>query len=222
LRLVTYFIGTVLFVVGLAVLLGVGGVYAYSYFERARVERELAETPIAMWTPAPTPTDAPEPTATLAPTAVPSPGVTVTIARPTATRTPAPTATPVPQPPQRIVAPSIKLDSRVVESPIHNGVWEVPKFVAGHLELTANPGEIGNIVLAGHVESISSGNVFASLGDFEVGDGITLQSAAGDFRYTVVEKRIVRNDDVAVVAPTPVETLTLITCYGIFLPAAHD
>lgn len=218
-RIVAYIIGTALLIGGLAILLGVGGLYAMGEIERLRFEQELAATPLVTATPEPTPS--PTPTVQPSPTRS-SRSTAVASATPAPTATTPPTATPAPRPAQRIVAPKIKLDSRVVESPIKNGLWEVPKFVAGHLELTANPGEAGNIALAGHVESISSGNVFANIDGLEVGDEISVFTDREEFRYRVAEKRIVKNNDISVVQPTQVETLTLITCYGTWLPATRD
>ena len=221
-RTVFYVIGTALFVVGLAVLLGVGGIYALSEVDRLKLEQQLAATPLLTPTATATATDTATPSPTPASSAEPAAATPLPPATPTPMPTSTPTPTPEPRPPQRIVAPTIKLDSRIVESPIRNGYWDVPKFVAGHLELTANPNSGGNIVLAGHVESISSGNVFANIGSFEVGDEVSIFTDREEIRYRVNEIRIVKNDDISVVQPTPVETLTLITCYGTFLPATRD
>jgi LPXTG-site transpeptidase (sortase) family protein len=224
-RVIAYVLGTILFVVGLGILLGVGGLYAIGEVDRLRLEQELAATPLVTATAEPSPTELPAPTATPSPQATRLNAANAATRSPTAipsTATPLPTATPIPRPAQRIVAPKIALDSRVVEAPIVNGQWQVPKFVAGHLELTANPGEVGNTALVGHVESISSGNVFSSIGDLDVGDPISVFTDRAELRYVVAEKRIVKNDDLSVVQPTKVETLTLITCYGTFLPAVHD
>ena len=226
----SYLLGTGLVVLGAALLLGVGGLYAYGAYERLRFELETAETP----TVAPpahsvaiaegAPTEAPAtPTPVAAQPTQPARANPLALP-PTATATPQPTSTPTPiiLPARRIIVPKIKLDSRVVESPIRDGQWVVPKFVAGHLEGTADPGQGGNVVLSGHVESISSGNVFANIGTLEPGDRLSLLTEAAEFQYVVREKRVVRNDDLSVILPTSEETLTLITCTGTFLPATRD
>jgi len=229
-RTVSYVLGTALVAVGVALLLSVGAMYAYGAFERVRFERELAETPTAAAVASPpedaptsptrTPTEAPTPVATAA--RVASTPVSARTPAPTATPRPTSTPTPVILPARRVVAPKIKLDSRIVESTLKDGVWQVPKFVAGHLQGTSDPGKPGNVVLAGHVESISSGNVFADIGHLEPGDRIKLYTDAAEFDYVVAGKLTVKNDDLSVVAPTPEETLTLITCTGNWLPLQRD
>ena len=125
-------------------------------------------------------------------------------------------------PATRVVIAKINVDSPVKEAKIENGEWQVPKFVAGHLENTANPGDNGNVVLAGHIESISSGNVFARLDELRTGDEITLFAGDEAFQYRVTEIKVVRNDDLSVVEPTMDPTLTLITCTGTFDVLTRD
>ncbi|HLZ09082.1 MAG TPA: sortase, partial [Chloroflexota bacterium] len=137
--------------------------------------------------------------------------------------TPLPTATTIPaMPMQRLIASSIGLDTKVVEAPIINGEWTVPKFVAGHLLGTAQPLEGSNVVLSGHVQSISSGNVFARIGELKIGDAIIVYTRATVITYVVSQNRVVANNDVSVVRPTPEEILTLITCTGRWLPLQRD
>jgi LPXTG-site transpeptidase (sortase) family protein len=216
---------------GLLVIGVTGGLYAYSRIEEAQFAQQAAAT--VPGTPIP-----PAPTAIVF---IPTPILTSTptdaeleLQRqldfrrqgppPTFTATPVPTATPTPviSPAERIVAPTIKLDSKVVESKIVNGEWQVPKFVAGHLQGTANPLQGGNVVLCGHIDSISSGDVFASIGKLKPGDGIDVYTRTGIVKYRVAKLIVVPNDDVAVVQNQPEETLTLITCTGTWLPLQHD
>ncbi len=138
------------------------------------------------------------------------------------TDTPAPTPTQRPLTIRRIVAPAIRLDSLVVNSPIVNGEWTVPKFVAGYLEGTALPMSNSNVVLSGHVQSISSGNVFARIFDLKTGNRVTLYTDAGPISYEVVKSVTVKNTDLSVVAPTDEEQLTLITCTGAWNPITND
>jgi LPXTG-site transpeptidase (sortase) family protein len=151
------------------------------------------------------------PTATAAPTAPPTPTV------PAATPTPAaPTATAVPVVIRRVFARAIGLDAEVVESKIVNGEWQVPRFVAGHLQGTSVPGSGGNIVLSGHVQSITAGNVFARIDKLQIGDEVTLRTTAGEVVYRIRDKNIVKNDDLSVVQSGQDEELTLITCTGTY------
>jgi sortase A len=123
---------------------------------------------------------------------------------------------------ERVVAASIGLDTKVVESHIVNGEWQVPKFVAGHLEGTSLPLEGSNIVLSGHVQSLSSGNVFAKIGSLHLGDSVQVYTKASVITYVVSKINVVSHNDVNVVRPTPDEQLTLITCTGIWLPLQRD
>jgi LPXTG-site transpeptidase (sortase) family protein len=135
----------------------------------------------------------------------------------------APTPTPRPiYPAERIVASSIHLDAKVAESPIVKNEWVVPKFAAGHLQGTAQPLEGGNVVLAGHIQSIASGNVFANIARLRPGNQISLYTKGGTITYQVVKVDTVKNTDLTVVAPSPQERLTLITCTGTWLPLQHD
>lgn len=114
--------------------------------------------------------------------------------------------------------PKIEVDSRVVEAPVAKGEWQVPKFVVGHLEGTANPREGGNVALSGHVESIASGNVFSRLKEVSIGDEVILVAGDDILTYTVAEIKVVKYDDLTIVMPTTDEVLTLITCTGTWNP----
>jgi len=235
-RLVGRWLSNLLIAIGLIILVGTGGLYAYSRYEEAQASQAASlivpSTPVAL-------AQVPKSTPTAAPTAViPAPTPTLSdvaaeLARqiaerrdappPTATPTALPTATPIPiSPADRIVAPSIKLDSKVVESKIVSGEWQVPKFVAGHLQGTADPLQGGNVVLCGHIDSISSGDVFAHIGKLKPGDVIQIYTKSTIVNYKVAQLLVVPNTDVAIVQPHPRETLTLITCTGTWLPLQHD
>lgn len=233
--MVTRWLGTLLIIFGISLLGATAALYGYGQYERYRFEQELAASGLAGQHPGTvagaellddaTPT--PELTATaIVAMSTATPDVAVTPTRPAVTPSPTvPPATPTPaptSPPTRIVAPSITLDSPVVEAPIQNNEWQVPKFVAGHLQGTAYPGQGSNVVLSGHVESISSGNVFANLGELKVGDPIRIDTKYASVEYVVREIKTVRNDDLSVVAPTPIEQLTLITCTGTWNPITRD
>jgi len=78
----------------------------------------------------------------------------------------------------------------------------------GHLPGTALPWESGNVVMAGHRDTF-----FRPLKDLREGDEIRMTTAHGTFDYRVVSMEIVEPDDVSVLAPTSVRSLTLVTCY---------
>ncbi len=115
-----------------------------------------------------------------------------------------------------ILIPSIGVDAAVedVGTELKDGelVWEVIEDIAGHHRASANPGEPGNIVVTGHVESRSSGNVFLNLPNIQVGDEVTMTSPAGEFVYVVTAVDIRHESEIGVLTHGYEEKLTLITC----------
>lgn len=123
-------------------------------------------------------------------------------------------------PASHIRIPSIGVDSQIVELGTtldEKGelVWETPKHAVGHHLGTANPGEAGNVVLSGHISSPikKEGNVFSRLPQLQPGAAVTLETPEGAYTYRVTARRVVEPTEVSVMAPTPLPTLTLITCY---------
>jgi LPXTG-site transpeptidase (sortase) family protein len=231
-------VGYVLVVVGVGLVAGAAAFSAYDRYERARSAQEvapLAATPPLARPPAspaailPAPgTDAnaesqPAP-ADFGPTAVGELGGLATSRRGDA----APVV--LPDGPGRvdggrvlrIVAPTIDLDAPVVESPLVHGEWQVPPFAAGHLAGTAQPLRGGNVALAGHLQNLARGNVFADLDRLRVGDVVRLYTDRAVVVYQVAKVETVSRDDLGVLAPTSHETLTLITCAGTWLPLQRD
>ena len=78
----------------------------------------------------------------------------------------------------------------------------------GHLSDTALPGEVGNVVLAGHRDTF-----FRPLSGVRAGDSITLKTRDGEFEYQVESTSVVTPNAIQVLEPTGGRTLTLITCY---------
>ena len=242
-RPLAFWIGTVLLSVGVIVLLIAGGIYAYGLHEDQDYENAVS-TATALTALQPTKVATRAPT-TVPPTTTPEPtGIAVASTPAGSTGTPVPQATPVsvtptatlpvqmvttpgilpnnPQVATRIQIPAINLNAPVAESVLNKGQWVVPRFAAGHLQGTASPGEPGNAVYAGHISSISSGNVFANIGKLVPGDKIVLVTASGDLHYQVVEKTVVKNTDLSVTRDFGDERITLITCTGSWLPLQRD
>jgi LPXTG-site transpeptidase (sortase) family protein len=217
-------------VAGLVILLVTGGLFAYGQYGQYQANQDVQNIlppDIVTETPSPVLPAVVQPTSTpvesIEATGMPHEGTIRQPALPTPSPSPIPTATPIPVTPmQRLIATSIGLDTKVVEAPIVNGEWIVPKFVAGHLLGTAQPLQGSNVVLSGHVQSISSGNVFARIGELKIGDVIRVYTMAAVVTYAVSQTRVVANTDIAVVQPSPREILTLITCTGTWLPLQHD
>jgi len=81
----------------------------------------------------------------------------------------------------------------------------------GHIAGTAFPGEPGNIGIAGHRDSY-----FRALKDIRSGDEIGIQTATGPSHYLVDRVQIVELNDIAVLAPTAIPGITLVTCYPFY------
>lgn len=133
-------------------------------------------------------------------------------------------------PPTRIVIPSVKIDTPVVEvgweARIVNGeeqgnVWQTADFAAGHHKFSAMPGYPGNLVISGH--NNLQGAVFRNLYKTVPGDQIYVYTTAGQrYAYEVAESFVVpeedatpeqRRDNTHWIRPTVDERLTLVTCF---------
>ncbi|GAC1559583.1 MAG: sortase [Herpetosiphon sp.] len=135
----------------------------------------------------------------------------------------------------RIVIPSIAVDRKVQEVAWHlesqNGVqvaiWDVAKYTVGHHKNTANPGDPGNIVLAGH--SGGQAYPFNDLYYVNAGEKFTLWSNGRPYSYTVSERVILdestpgvteeqRRANARYIEPTSNEVVTLVTCWPLSGP----
>lgn len=133
-----------------------------------------------------------------------------------------PTALPLP-PVQAIVIPSISLNRTVVSVTFDATTqeWDVPRYKVGHHSTSAQPGDGGNIVLTGHVGG--SDPVFDDLVHLSAGDQILVYRGATLYTYVVdvidyipitdVDPVTVAEAAQAVLGPTAMERLTLITCW---------
>ncbi len=156
-----------------------------------------------------------------------TPPATAPAAEPSATAAPATPpaaeATPAPRLPatSRIVIPRIGLDSAVVEvGVLPSGEMDTPAFAAGRLAFSAEAGEPGNVVVAGHDDIL--GEVFRRLPELQPGDEFVLYRGPAAFRYRVETRVIVREEGASEaqrrenarwMAPTDDATATLISCY---------
>jgi len=147
---------------------------------------------------------------------------------------PSPAASPTPAAPvvqvERLVIPAINLDAPVVaravdgdgQMPSPDGPQQVVYYDFSALPgLGGSPGVGGNTVLAGHVDYHDYGPaVFAKLNDLRQGDQITVRLRDGtQYTYATQSNRIINPSSThfdEIVAATPEESLTLITCAGSF------
>lgn len=227
-------IGNLLIVSGLLLLLGIGAWQGYNWWSNQQfIENGKKSGLVVVPTtdPATLAANSALPTATALPAPPPpdlnnTPGIYQWIGaavRPT-----------YDSPPLRIIIPSVKIDSPVVPVtwamiPGKNGAaarseWQVADYAVGHHAGSANPGQLGNVVLSGHVDY--RGEVFRDLKDVKKGDTVTLDTEQGQYIYIVTELVLVKEEGVSeeqkkanalYMNPTPDQTLTMITCwpYGI-------
>jgi sortase A len=176
--------------------------------------------------PTPNPASLPATPTAVPPTSTPGPALSPTKG-PTL---PSPSTRPSPAtaPPDRIVAPAIGLDAPVVpvgwKTVEENGQtfteWEVADYAGGWHKTSAYPGNVGNIVIAGHHNI--RGEVFRYVVNLEPGHIVDLYVGPTVYRYVVTEKYIlkekgmppeVRQENARWIAPTDDERLTLVTCW---------
>jgi sortase A len=82
------------------------------------------------------------------------------------------------------------------------------KVAAGHLPDTPLPWEFGNSAVAGHRDSF-----FRPLSQVKMNDSLRLVTPHGEFHYVVSSMRVVKPDDLSVLAQNGRSALTLVTCY---------
>ncbi len=226
-------IGNLLIFSGLALLLGIGGWQGYTWWSNEQFKQEAILAGVSV---EPTLTtaqlaDGVQPTATAQPQPPPPdlhnvPGITSWVGvldRPT-----------YESPPIRLVIPSVKIDAKIVPItwamiPGKNGAaaqseWQVADYAVGHHAGSVNPGQVGNVVLSGHVDY--RGEVFRDLNKVKKGDTVIVDTEQGQFVYVVTDLALVLEEGVsdevkranaAYMNQTPDQTLTMITCwpYGI-------
>jgi len=142
-----------------------------------------------------------------------------------------PTGTPPSGPPiARLIIPSIGVDAKVVVKGVGaDGVMEVPNngFDVAWYDFAARPGSGGNVVFSGHVDFRGLGPaVFWNLGKLQPDDLMEVRLEDGSvYQYRVTGKGAFDDETAPVeqiIGPTPVESVTLITCTGTFNPATHQ
>jgi sortase A len=96
--------------------------------------------------------------------------------------------------------------------PVFEGTdeWVLNRGV-GWIRGTAKPGQPGNVGIAGHRDGF-----FRQLKDVQVGDTLELSTTETTEVYIVDQIKIVQPQDVSVLQPRPVRSLTLVTCYPFY------
>jgi len=99
-----------------------------------------------------------------------------------------------------------------VEVPVLEGTDDlVLNRGVGHVPGTANPGEKGNIAIAGHRDGF-----FRGLKDVVLGDKIELVTMQGTETFVIDRIVIVEPTEVSVLQPRSRPSVTLITCYPFY------
>lgn len=104
------------------------------------------------------------------------------------------------------------IDRLNIQVPVYDGAddFNLNRGVA-RIKGTATIDAAGNLGIAGHRDGF-----FRGLKDIAMGDRIELQTARGEVIYAVSSIEIVEPHDVSVLAPTPEQTITLVTCYPFY------
>ena len=156
----------------------------------------LASVPPPTRAPPPAPPPAAQPTV-----AEPVPGPSVRLPEGIIVRLPAP---------RQLLVPKLGLDVPVLPTSHNLAEWETAADAVGWLTGTANPGERGNLVLAGHNDA--RGAVFARLEELEPGDEVVVVSDDGRFRYVVARSQVLPPNLRASLYPSIDARATLVTC----------
>jgi sortase A len=123
---------------------------------------------------------------------------------------------------------AVPADPRAPEPVIELGSIEIPKIGVvksmfegitlttldlgpGHWPGTAMPGQLGNVVIAGH--RVSHDKPFRHLEQLEAGDDVILTTADGRFVYKVTSTEVVGPEALWIVDQTPEYTATLFACH---------
>ncbi len=109
---------------------------------------------------------------------------------------------------------NIRIPALAVQSAVVTGDdWNALQRGVGHHIGSANPGELGNLVLSGHNDVY--GQIFRDLEKLKPGDKIYISTQSREYTYVVRSTEIVLPTEVRVLANTQrtVAQVTLITCH---------
>jgi sortase A len=99
-----------------------------------------------------------------------------------------------------------------VDAPVVQGDgWEQLKKGVGQHIGSADPGQVGNIVLSAHDDIF--GEIFRNLDQLQAGDRVVLYTTQKQYVYVITASQIVAPTQVEVMNPTGEPTVTLISCY---------
>lgn len=99
-----------------------------------------------------------------------------------------------------------------LEVPVLEGTDElILNRAVGHIAGTAEPGENGNVGIAGHRDGF-----FRGLKDVSTGDTIEIVTPESVTKYMIDEISVVDPSNVEVLAPREQPSITLVTCYPFY------
>lgn len=229
-------LGNLMLIGGLYLLAYVGGVYAQAEYLRlaARGDSDIAAPRVVIGEAPARPAPPMEAGAgSAAPVALPSFSAPVLSSGQIASPLPEPSSITHTSTVERVIIPSIAVDSKVIEvgweiveqDGQQVAVWQVAEYAVGQHRGSANPGEGGNVVLAGHVGGY--GKVFRDLFYVRPGDPVIIYSDGRQYLYTVKERLLVQEEGVPpeqraenarLIGPTDSEVVTLVTCWPLTGP----
>ena len=106
----------------------------------------------------------------------------------------------------------LRIPTAGIEVPVLPGTDDVTlNRAVGWIQGTARPGEGGNVGIAGHRDGF-----FRALKDVTRGDPVVLETLDGQHEYVIDDIRVVKPEDVQVLAPTAAPTVTLVTCFPFY------
>ncbi|MCL4498829.1 MAG: sortase [Chloroflexi bacterium] len=111
-----------------------------------------------------------------------------------------------PFPNVRIIIPKIELDQVVVEGAGPESLKNGP----GHYPETVDPGDRGNVAVAGH--RVTYTHPFNRIDELQVGDVIVLETLDATYEYKVTGADVRDPSDTTNLRPSPDARLTLTTC----------
>lgn len=166
-----------------------------------------ATTSTSATTVAPTTTTTEVATTTTATTVAPT-----TTVEPTTTTTAAPEKGPTAVQDENVGLGKIEIPKLGVTEYMFEGIeLSVLDNGPGHWPGTAMPGEVGNMVIAGH--RVSHTHPFLHINDLVDGDEVFFSTGGKRFRYQVSGTQIVTPDAIWITDTTPTATATLFACH---------
>jgi len=110
----------------------------------------------------------------------------------------------------------IQVDAPVMEMGVEGGEYQVPSFDVGHHADSAHPGEAGNSIYNGHLQTINAGRIFARLHELQAGDTIRVYTRTHRVDWVIADVRTVPNTEQSFLQPSAAPRITLYTCDGTF------